>query len=61
MAKVVKSTEKREDFILKLASMTDTEINDFIKRYGKKPKPTRMYTLIDPDRPSKFEVEYEAT
>lgn len=42
-----KSTEKKRDFITILASMTDTEINDYIKRHGKGPKPVVMCRIID--------------
>ena len=35
----VKSHEQREDFIKLLSSMSHNDINDYIKRNGKKPKP----------------------
>lgn len=38
---------KRESFIKFIASTSDTELNDYIKRHGKKPKPVRLYRLID--------------
>lgn len=38
----VKSHEHREDFIKLLSSMSHNDINDYIKRNGKKPKPVLM-------------------
>ena len=34
---------KREEFIKTLASMSVTEINDFIKKNGKQPKPVNLF------------------
>ena len=41
-----KTHEKKRDFIQLLMSMTDTEINDYIKRHGKGPKPVVMCTIV---------------
>ncbi len=38
----VKSHEHKEDFIKLLSSMSHNDINDYIKRNGKKPKPVLM-------------------
>ena len=46
MAKIKKSTENKQDFIDVLASMSPTDINDYIKRFGKPPKPVRLYRLL---------------
>lgn len=45
MAKI-KSTSKKRDFIAEISSMSDTELNDYIKAHGKPPKPVRLYHLI---------------
>ena len=46
MAKI-KSTSKKRDFIAEISSMSDTELNDYIKAHGKPPKPIRLYHLIN--------------
>ena len=46
MAKI-KSTSKKRDFITEISSMSDTELNDYIKAYGKPPKPIRLYHIIN--------------
>ena len=46
MAKI-KSTNKKRDFIAEISSMSDTELNDYIKAHGKPPKPIRLYHLIN--------------
>ena len=51
MGKVQKSTYKKHDFIAILASMSDTEINDYIKIHGKPPKKVRLYHLVDKETP----------
>ena len=33
-----KTYDKKQDFIELLASMSDNDINEYIKRHGKKPK-----------------------
>lgn len=50
MAKVVHSHEKKQDFIDIICSMSDTEINDYIKAHGKPPKLVLMYDIIDRNR-----------
>lgn len=50
MGKVVKSTERKRDFIEFLSSVTDTELNDYIKIHGKPPKKVRMYHLVSGGR-----------
>ena len=47
MAKVTRSTENKQDFISFIASMSDTEINDYIKIHGKPPKKVTMIEIID--------------
>lgn len=44
---MVKTHNKRRDFIKLISSMSDTELNDFIKRNGKPPKPCIMARIID--------------
>lgn len=44
---MAKTHNKKKDFISILASMTDTEINDYIKTNGKGPKPVVMCVLIN--------------
>ena len=41
------STDKKKDFIELLASMSNDEINEFIKTHGKPPKKVLIYRLID--------------
>lgn len=51
MAKVVKSTDKKQDFISFIASMSDTEINEYIKSHGKPPKKIEMIDVLEiPER-----------
>ena len=40
----------KDDFINLLMTMSDTEINDYIKEHGKPPKKTRLYQLIDKEK-----------
>lgn len=47
MAKVTRSTENKQDFISFIASMSDTEINDYIKTHGKPPKKVTMIEIVD--------------
>ena len=42
-----KTYENKRDFIQLLTMMTDTEINDYIKRHGKGPKPVVMCTIVE--------------
>ena len=44
-----KSTKNKRDFIALLASMSDNEINDYIKAHGKGPKKVRMIIHVNPD------------
>lgn len=41
-----KTHNKKRDFIKILSSMSDTEINNYIKTHGKGPKPVVMCTII---------------
>lgn len=43
----IKSTSKKRDFIAIISSMSDTQLNDYIKSHGKPPKPVRLYHIID--------------
>ena len=45
----VSSTEKKENFIETLMSMSDIEINEFIKTHGKQPKYLSPFVKIDPN------------
>lgn len=40
----------KDDFISVLMSMSDTEINNYIKENGKPPKKVRLYHLVDKDK-----------
>ena len=42
-----KTHDKKRDFIQLLCEMTDTEINDYIKKYGKGPKPVEMCVIVE--------------
>lgn len=42
-----KTHENKRDFIQLLMMMSDTEINDYIKRHGKGPKPVVMCTIVE--------------
>ena len=44
---MAKTHENKRDFIQLLMSMTDTEINDYIKAHGKGPKPVEMCIIVD--------------
>lgn len=44
---MAKTHENKRDFIQLLMSMSDTEINDYIKRHGKGPKPVVMCTIVE--------------
>ena len=46
----MKSFENRDNFIEELSKMTPNEINDFIKKYGKPPKPVNMCVIVSKDR-----------
>ena len=46
---MAKTHNSKKDFIKILSSMTDTEINDYIKKYGKGPKPVIMCTIVNKD------------
>lgn len=43
----MKTHDKKDDFIKIISSMTDTEINDYIKAHGKGPKPVVMCRIIE--------------
>jgi len=42
----MKTHNNKKDFIQLLSSMSDTEINDYIKKNGKGPKPVVMCRII---------------
>lgn len=42
-----KTHDKKRDFIQLLSMMSDTELNDYIKRHGKGPKPVVMCIIIE--------------
>ena len=44
---MAKTHENKRDFIQLLMMMSDTEINDYIKRHGKGPKPVEMCRIIE--------------
>lgn len=41
-----KTHNKKKDFIQILSMMSDTEINDYIKRHGSEPKPVQMCHIV---------------
>lgn len=41
-----KTHKNRKDFIQILCMMSDTEINDYIKRHGSEPKPVQMCHIV---------------
>ncbi len=43
----MKTYDKKRDFIQILTMMSDTELNDYIKRHDKGPKPVVMCTIVD--------------
>ena len=43
----MKSKEKKKDFIERISSMTDKELNDYIKRNGSEPKKIPLCYSID--------------
>lgn len=43
---MAKTHEKKKDFIERISSMTNKELNDYIKRHGNGPKPVVMCTII---------------
>ena len=45
----------KEDFINTLIQLSDTELNDYIKKHGKPPKKVRLYHLIDKDKYPTYE------
>ena len=44
---MAKTHDNKKDFIQLLCMMSDTEINDYIKRHGKGPKPVVMCTIVE--------------
>lgn len=48
-----KTEKKKRDFIAILSSMTDTELNNFIKMNGKPPKPVVMCRIVDKENHEK--------
>ena len=44
---MAKTHENKRDFIQLLMMMSDTEINDYIKRHGKGPKPVEMCRIVE--------------
>ena len=47
---MAKTHDKKRDFIQLLSMMSDTEINDYIKRHGKGPKPVVMCVIVDKEK-----------
>lgn len=44
---MAKTYNKKRDFIQLISSMSDKELNDYIKYHGSKPKPVIMCDIID--------------
>lgn len=47
---MAKTHERKRDFIKILSSMSDTEINDYIKEHGKRPKLVEMCVIVRKDK-----------
>ena len=52
MASLKKSTDNKQDFIQFISSMSNTEINDYIKAHGKPPKKVVMFDIVDKSKRS---------
>ena len=44
-----KTYDKKQDFIQLLASMSHNDINEYIKRHGKKPRPVLVCRVVKED------------
>lgn len=44
-----KTYDKKQDFIQLLAFMSHNDINEYIKRHGKKPKPVLVCRVVKED------------
>lgn len=44
---MAKTYDNKRDFIQLIASMSQTEINDYIKRHGKPPKMVMMFHNVE--------------
>lgn len=47
---MIKTYNKKRDFIELLSSMDNNQINEYIKKYGSKPKPVNMVVVIDKNK-----------
>lgn len=46
----MKTYNKKKDFIKIISSMNNTELNDYIKTHGSKPKPVVMCRIINKEK-----------
>lgn len=46
----MRTHNKKDDFIKKISSMTNKELNDYIKSKGSKPKPVKMVSIINKNK-----------
>lgn len=44
---MAKTHDKKHDFIKIISSMSNTELNNYIKDHGTKPKPVVMVRIVD--------------
>lgn len=44
---MAKTYDKKHDFIQIISSMSQNDLNDYIKRHGSEPKPVVMVRIID--------------
>lgn len=42
-----KTYNKKRDFIKLISSMSNNELNDYIKQHGSKPKPVNMVVIVN--------------
>lgn len=50
---MTKTYNKKRDFIRLISSMTNNELNDYIKQYGSEPKPVVMCRIVNDKDESK--------
>ena len=50
---MAKTYDKKRDFIRLISSMTNNELNEYIKQHGSDPKPVVMCRIIDDENKSK--------
>ena len=51
---MLKTYNKKRDFIELLSMMDNNQINEYIKRHGSKPKPVNMVIFVDKTKDKKL-------